>query len=185
MESFRYKEVKYLNKIEKKEVNELLNSSFPKDQRTPLWYLILRSKNKYIKFYAFYDDDKLVGLTYFILSENTTFLLYFAINPNIRSKGYGSRLLNFVKEYKNDNKVFLTIEEVDKKYDNYCQRLQRYNFYIKNNFTLESFLVHEYGDGDYMFMSYNGKCTFTDLEKAIKVLTTPLFYNFYKAELKE
>ena len=90
-------------------------------------------KRACIDFLAFYDNDIFCGFTYLITNKNTTFILYLAIDNNIRSKGYGSQILNWITNNKQNN-IVLNIESVSDKYDNYKERLSRQKFYLKNGF---------------------------------------------------
>ena len=71
------------------------------------------------------------------------FLLYLAINTEIRSKGYGSYLLKWcLRKYK-DKKIYLNIEEVKEDFEDYEIRKRRLDFYLKNGFFLTKYISKE------------------------------------------
>ena len=53
------------------------------------------SKRKTINLLAFYYDDLFIGFSYFIKTKDMIFITYIAINDEIKSKGYGSKILSF------------------------------------------------------------------------------------------
>lgn len=132
--NFYSKEINSKSKI-KHEVKQLFLSSFPKHQIIPLWFLLLKAKKSNIDFLAFYDDDKFIGLTYLIHHEETTYVMYLAIDGKNQSKGYGSKALDLIKSIKKNPKIFLSIDNIDLDAKNYQQRIKRKQFYINNNFV--------------------------------------------------
>lgn len=120
---------------EYKKVLRIYKESFPTNEKLPMWILRLMSKRKSVDFLAFYDEDVFCGFTYLIHNKNTTFVFYLAIDESIRSKGYGSKILNWIVNDNKGNNIVLNIETVDEKYDNYQQRISRQKFYFKNGFV--------------------------------------------------
>ena len=118
---------------EYKKIAEIYEKSFPDNEKLPMWLLNIMSKRACVDFLAFYDDDIFCGFTYLITYKNTTFVLYLAIDSSIRSKGYGSQILNWIIDNKQEN-IVLNIESVSDKYDNFKERLSRQKFYLKNGF---------------------------------------------------
>ena len=116
-----------------KKITEIYMNSFPDNERFPLWFLNIMSKRKCVDYLAFYDKNVFCGFTYLITNKNTTFVLYLATDSSIRSKGYGSQILNWIIDNKEDN-IVLNIESVSPKYDNFDERLSRQKFYFKNGF---------------------------------------------------
>jgi GNAT superfamily N-acetyltransferase len=118
-----------------REIKDLLRSSFPKAERVPFWLLMLRAKFKSVEFLAFYYNSRFCGLAYLVTHENMTFILYLAVDSKLRSKGYGSRILNIISERYKNNTIILDIEAIDKTADNFEQRKKRKNFYLSNGYA--------------------------------------------------
>ncbi len=122
------------NSSEYENVKELLHASFPADEIVPMWYLLLLVKKGRADFTAYYDEGVFVGFTHVIEIERMAYLLYFAVDGNIRSKGYGSKILSILKKKYKGKPITLNSETVDASADNYEQRAKRQAFYNKNGF---------------------------------------------------
>ena len=113
---------KYINQIE-----ELYLNSFSDDERFPFWILEECSKEKNSDLYAVIDNDKFIGMSYIINCGNAYYLMYLAVEPSLRNKKYGSKILTDLKEkYKT---LFLSI---DIPIDDIS--VSRKNFYLRNGF---------------------------------------------------
>lgn len=117
---------------EYREIIDIYNNAFPKSERIAPWMLRLLSHKKNFHWLAFYDDNRLCGFAYFTLNDTTIYLLYFAVNSRIRSKGYGSRILSWIKENYPGREMLLDVEKLDENAQNYKQRLKRIDFYRNN-----------------------------------------------------
>lgn len=122
-------------------IKKLYLNTFPKFERLPFWFLIYQSKKKKSDFYAIYDDHDYVGLLFLTYYKDIVYVYYLAIEPSQQSKGYGSDILQYLKETYQDKRLLLNIEKVDKSADNYEQRLKRKNFYEKNGFKNTKFEI--------------------------------------------
>ncbi len=133
------KETSYL------ETKSLFLSSFPNSERVPFWilYLASRLKQKLIEFKAYYEDGVFCGFTYIIKQKDFVFVLYFAINDKLRSRGYGSKILSLIAEKEKHNNMFLAIESVRVKSENSEYRLKRQGFYFKNGYCDTGFCFKE------------------------------------------
>ena len=95
------------------------------------------------EFYSIYDNKKFAGIIYNIYYKDIVLVFYFAINKEARGQGYGSKVLEFLKQKYNEHRIILSIEPVDKNSDNYRQRIKRKEFYIKNGFKEANFTIKE------------------------------------------
>ena len=73
-------------------------AAFPKHERLPFPLLMFFALFKGYEFNAYYDGEDFVGLTYTIAKGNMVFLAFLAINESMRSKGYGSKILDALKK---------------------------------------------------------------------------------------
>ena len=90
---------------EYKNILNLYKESFPKNERLPIWLLNIMSKRTCVDFLAFYDNNIFCGFSYLIHNNNITFILYLAIDTSIRSKGYGTKILNLISNNKQNNSI--------------------------------------------------------------------------------
>jgi GNAT superfamily N-acetyltransferase len=135
------------------EIVDLYTKSFPSNERLPFWLITLLAKRKCADFFAFYDNECFCGITYLIYYKNLTFIFYLAVNTSIRSKGYGSRILQWIEKYKKNNDIILCIEPIEES-DNYEQRVQRLKFYQKNGYVQTGYQIM---DGEPFELLFKGK----------------------------
>lgn len=144
--------------------------SFPRLERIPFAILLVYAKRKGSLFIAFYENGIFCGETYLIRIGDVVFILYLAVNPKLRSKGYGSKIVAWVQEKFPNHKISLTIETVNKSCDNYAQRFKRQEFYYKNGFQKTSYRVKEFGVV-YDILSNQKNYSFEEYEKVIQYLS--------------
>ena len=116
------------------QIRLLIKRAFPKDEQLPMWLLRLLSTKKNIDFTAYYDENTFCGITYTVQNKNMAFVLYLAVNDEIRSKGYGSAILAQLKVGFKRKPISLNVETLDLNAKNYDQRVRRVAFYKKNGF---------------------------------------------------
>ena len=118
----------YINDLKyKDELEELYLSAFPKEERFSFWILEDCSKEDNSDLYAILDNDKFVGMCYIVNCDGAYYLMYLAIQDELRNKKYGSKILEDLKEkYKT---LFLSI---DKPIDEISIKIKK--FYLRNGF---------------------------------------------------
>ena len=114
------------------EITRLLKSAFPKAEQTSVFLLLLGALRKNTHYTAFYDEDKFVGLLYAIENGRYYFILYLAVNPEMRSGGIGGEILNYAYEQAGDKIIVLNVEPLDSSADNHEQRERRIAFYARH-----------------------------------------------------
>ena len=114
------------------EITQLLKSAFPKKEQTSVILLLLGTLRKSTHFTAFYDSDKFVGLLYTMENDEYYFILYLAVNQNIRSKGIGGEVLNYAYAQAGNKIIVLNVEPLDSAADNHEQRKRRIAFYARH-----------------------------------------------------
>ena len=127
---------KDINKIKK-----IFKGSFPKEERMPFFLMLLLTKIQSMEFISFYDGDTLCGFVYMVSNQNVTFIIYLAVDEELRSKGYGSCIISDVQKLYPNNKIVLYIDQSDVEALDKEQRIKRKNFYIRNNFKESGYLV--------------------------------------------
>lgn len=138
----------------KKEIKKLYVESFPKKERFPFWILRHSIKRGKAVLNAILDDNKFIGMEYIVNCDDAIYLMFFAINKDLRNRKYGSRVLRELSEkYKT---IFLSIEEP---IDELSKR--RKEFYLKNGF----FEINKYcldGGINYEILCSNEDYNITD-----------------------
>jgi len=163
--SIHFKDLNRKSKVYK-QVKNLYNSAFPKEERAPFRLMMRKSKKDCVNFYAAFDDEKFVGLAYIIHNDNLAYLFYLAVDDTLRGKGYGSLILSALKERYSDKNLFLALEEADDTAPNAEQRKNRRKFYEKNGFKGIPYKMKE-ATVIYDVMSTNGDVTPDEYETLI------------------
>lgn len=122
-------------------IKEIYESSFRKEDRMPFLLMLIMSYLNSTRFISFLDGDTICGFVYMATIKNITFVMFFAVDENIRSKGYGSRILDKIQSLYPNNKIIITIERCDEKAKNTEERLARKKFYINNGYTQTGYVV--------------------------------------------
>lgn len=111
----------------KKDIKNLYLKAFPKNERFPFWILRHSIKKGKAKLNAIIDNDIFIGMNYMVNCDDSFYLIYFAIDKELRNKNYGSNVLQDLSE--KYGTIFLSIE---KPKNELSQR--RKNFYLRNGF---------------------------------------------------
>ena len=154
------------------QVMALYESAFPANERIPIKHL-LDSKIKR-EFWAFFDGDLFCGFSNSISHGDITNIVYFAVVPELRGRGYGSQILQAIREKHPDSRIVVDIEveEDSKDAEELERRNRRRNFYQRNGFDAAPVEYHWQGE-HYRLLSAGG--TVTDKE----------FRDFWKEILKD
>lgn len=118
-----------------RDFSALYKEAFPKEERAPLFFLKAKAKKKVSDCFGIYDEDTFVGLLNLIYHKDIVFVFYFAVRGDLRGKGYGSQILDALKEKFPARRLILTIEDPDAPCENREQRQKRKAFYQKNCFA--------------------------------------------------
>lgn len=159
-------------------VVELMLTSFPPEERIPILVLNLLSKKRNVNFNAWYDNQEFCGITYTIESEKMIFLLYFAVNAQLRSKGYGSRIIEEIKKIAGKREIILHVEKPNEYAENNAQRVQRIAFYERNGFYQSDFDLCIEGT-DYLVFSTNAVSDRKEFDRILKK------YHIGKIQMKD
>ena len=154
------------------QVKALYESAFPANERIPIKHL-LDDKIKR-EFWAFFDGDLFCGFSNSITHGSITNIVYFAVVPELRSRGYGSQILQVIREQHPDTRIVVDIEveEDSKDAEELDRRNRRREFYQRNDFDASP--VDYIWQGEhYRLLSAGG--TVTDKE----------FRDFWKEILKD
>ena len=131
-------------KIEK-DVKPLYLKAFPVDERPPANRFFINNKRDENNIYAYYDNDEFIGFTQLTFYKDIVCIFFLAVSENKRNQGYGSKILDSVKNEYRDKVILLCYEEVDKKYKDNENRIKRREFYRKNGFLDNEMKSNEFG----------------------------------------
>ena len=153
-------------------VKALYESAFPANERIPIKHL-LDDKIKR-EFWAFFDGDLFCGFSNSITHGSITNIVYFAVVPELRSRGYGSQILQVIREQHPDTRIVVDIEveEDSKDAEELERRNRRRDFYLRNGFGASP-VDYVWQGEHYRLLSAGGSVT----EKE--------FRNFWKEILKD
>lgn len=129
--------------------------------------LRLLALRKIVDFIAWYEKGIFCGVSYLVSDEHCVFILYLAVNDDIRSRGYGSRILSEVKKRYAHKNIFLNVERPDDHAKNALQREKRITFYEKNGFHKTNAFIHD-GSQDYLVMSLHESYHIDDYKHLLK-----------------
>ena len=135
------KVVSVANSKDKAKVKEIYTSSFQKEDRMPFWLMLLMARLPSTDFLALYDNNILCGFVYMATIKELTFVMFFAVDQTLRSKGYGSGILDKVQSLYPNNKIIVSIERCDETANDLADRVRRKNFYLNNGYTETGYLV--------------------------------------------
>ena len=116
------------------QVQALYESAFPANERIPMKQL-LDDKIKR-EFWAFFDEETFCGFSNSISHSDITNIVYFAVVPELRSRGYGSKILQAIRKQHPDTRIIVDIEveEDSKDAEELKRRNRRREFYQRNGF---------------------------------------------------
>ena len=137
-------------------VKRLIESSFPPEERVSPDF-VLNFNDERLEFLLFYDGDLFCGLAcLFNGAQDISLLCWLAVEDNLRGKGYGGKILQYVREEKSGRRIFADIERVDVPAENTQQRLKRKNFYLSNGYH-ETGLYKTFRGVDYELLVNGGE----------------------------
>lgn len=121
-------------------INEV---SFDDEQRTSIDDLFKSDKGD-LDVLGIYHNGKLIGFFSVRRYKSIAYLGYFAIAPENRCNGFGSRALNLLKDYYGNKQIVIEIESIYEKCENIENRLSRKKFYLRNGMvTTNWFLFYD------------------------------------------
>lgn len=135
-----------------KDVGDLYLSAFPENERPPLeWLLKAFHASENNSIYGYYESELFIGFSYVTTYKDIAYVCYLAVSESQRNKGWGTNILNNIKDLYKDYVILLCYEEVDDKYLDNELRKRRKSFYERNGFkdnglkTREGPVVYESG----------------------------------------
>ena len=151
-----------------KKAKALYLEAFPSQERIPWWLLVLNSRRRGINLTAWLEGETFCGFTSSVTVEGLHFLLFFAVNSELRGQGHGSKILTEIRKV--HDAVVLNVELLDPAAPNYDQRKRRFDFYGRNGLLDTGCHVWEVG-GKFRVLSTRMPLDIPSYKKIFKKLT--------------
>ena len=121
------------NKEDMKRIKKLYRSAFPRIERKPFRMILRQCERGEAELFALRSKDGLfLGLAITVKHNDIVMLDYFAIHPQARGRGVGSRALKKLRAKYADRRFILEIESIDEPCKNLEIRKKRREFYLRN-----------------------------------------------------
>ena len=147
----------------KEQVYMLYEEAFPAEEKKPISLMEHLAEKGQMELFAVTDQDEFVGLAFNMMDGNTALLDYFAVSPEKRNGGYGSKSLKLLLERFRSNKYIFEIEMQDEKAENAQDRKRRKAFYLRNGLKETGLFAHVYGT-DFELLTPDGSLTYDEQE---------------------
>ena len=122
-------------------VHRLYRESFPVEEQMPYWALQWRSSKRNARLCGVFDSKKMIGMVSFLTEGNFLYLMYLAVAEEYRDCGYGSAILELLKQRYPQWPIMICVEPLDPQAKNYVQRQRRWRFYERHGFVKQPFKV--------------------------------------------
>lgn len=153
----------------REQVYALYEEAFPEEEKKPLALMETLTAEKKMEMLAVTEDGEFIGLAMNMLSEKTALLDYFAIAPDKRSGGYGSRAVRALLERFRDKKYIFEIEMQDETAENALDRKRRKAFYLRNGLKETGLFANVY-QTDFELLTPDGSLTFGEYVGMLKYI---------------
>lgn len=120
-------------------VKRLYETAFPVDQRVPFWSLRLRSNMNGMEIAAYYDENVFCGFVCLLATDSAVYVYYLAVTSEQRGKGYGTQIIDDIKQRYKGKTIALDIEARDPRANDNDKRAARRKFYLRNDFRASGY----------------------------------------------
>ena len=128
-------------KFRSSDVKQIYFDTFPKKERMPFPMMVAMSKLWNTDFLSFYDGDTFCGFIYLAHNRNIIFVMFFAVDEKLRSKGYGSTILQEIQKKYPKKKIIISIEPCDETAPDIETRKRRKDFYLRNGYKETGYMI--------------------------------------------
>lgn len=128
-------------KLRSKEIKRIYFEAFPRQERMPFFMMVAMSKLWNTQFLSFYDGDEPCGLIYLAHNKKLVFVMFLAVEQRLRSKGYGSSILQHIQSIYPNKKIIISIEPCEADAPDIQIRQKRKAFYLRNGYQESSYTL--------------------------------------------
>ena len=161
----------------------LYETSFPREERVPFWYLSQKAKRQENDWLLLYEKSELIGSIYVVQYQDIVFIWYFALFEEYQGNGFGSCVLKELQEEYEGKRLILNIEIQDSQSENFEQRKRRKQFYLRNGYEECGFHTKEAGVV-FEMLSIGGRITYTEYEALLRNYFGQVLCGFFLKEVK-
>ncbi len=148
------------------EVYRLQKEAFPPQEQYPFPVLLALASGKDVSYQYLSFNSGICALLFYSITDRAVYLFYLAVKDSCRGKGIGSRLLSWLREKAGRRPIYLNIDPVDERFDDYRAREKRLLFYQKNGFSDTGFMMTD-RSGTYQILSSDGAFDPAAYKKAV------------------
>ena len=145
------------------EIKNLYETSFPPNEWRPFLDLDHDFGDK-CELLAFYDDRTFIGSAIMLTYEDITHILYLAVKPELRNRGYGSMILEYIRMLYQGQRIIADLEDPENDSPNQSQRKKRIDFYRENGY-FPTEIRYKWENEHYLIMSKGGDVTWEEFRK--------------------
>ncbi|MDO5399820.1 MAG: hypothetical protein Q4F17_02410 [Eubacteriales bacterium] len=128
-------------KLSSAEIKNIYLEAFPKKERMPFPMMVAMSKLWNTRFFSFYDSETPCGLIYLASNRNLVFVMFLAVDKSLQSNGYGSSILQQIKNMYPDKKIIISIEPCNDNAPDIALRKRRKSFYMQNEYKETGYMM--------------------------------------------
>ena len=122
-------ELRPITKKDYRYIKWIYTGAFPPEERAPFRYIRRRAEQGKADFLGVYVRERLCGFTYLVSYKEIVYFFYFALDPRVRGRGIGTKVLKELLRRYAGKRFFLALEPLDPKADNYEERVRRHALY--------------------------------------------------------
>lgn len=141
-------------------VEQLNMQAFPENERVSIQGLFAFGQDGSMDILGIYAEQEFAGFFVIRKFRNFSYIAYFAICPEKRSRGIGSAALRCLREFYPEQQIVVDFESPDESCANNSQRLRRRSFYYRNGFFETGWYQF------YMETEFEIACSDTKFDKA-------------------
>ena len=124
-----------------KKVDDLAKEAFPPIEYPGTQKVIEMSQKYNADFLSIYDESLFVGFITVLTYKKLAYLYFLAVRKELRSKGYGSAILNMLKDIYPGYTQVVDLEKQESSAENSEQRKKRLAFYMRNGYKRTGFFA--------------------------------------------
>ena len=140
-------------------LTKLNNEAFPDEERIPAEDLFRIAGRGDMDILGIYPAETFAGFFAVRTLGNTVYIAFFAICPELRSRGFGGKALRALAEHYAGRQIVVDFESIYEPSDNPSQRTRRRDFYLRNGFRETGWFMYYVGTEFELF------CTGTDFDR--------------------
>lgn len=125
------------------QIKRLYRDAFPRDERMPFFLISRECRKGSAEIFAVVSNSgRFGGFAVTMRSGDIMMLSYFAISPQLRDRGIGSRVIRALMRRFKDSRFILEIEDVAEPCGDPETRQRRREFYLRNGMVPAGFTAH-------------------------------------------